>query len=87
MMNTDPWSRSVRQWTDLRYSKFCFPRRRDSNSSLTCLILGPPYGFGRHKAALSDEQIETFMMVNLRNPNHSIIPLTQPGELYLQSLL
>ncbi|KAF4279875.1 hypothetical protein CNMCM8689_002986 [Aspergillus fumigatus] len=24
----------------------------------------PPYGFGRHKAALSDEQIETFMMGN-----------------------
>ncbi|KAK9619045.1 hypothetical protein V6Z94_006064 [Aspergillus fumigatus] len=64
MMITDRWSHSVRQWTDLRYSKFCFPRRRDSNSSLTCLILGPPYGFGRHKAALSDEQIETFMMGN-----------------------
>ncbi|KAK9556806.1 hypothetical protein V6Z96_000111 [Aspergillus fumigatus] len=28
------------------------------------LIYGPPYGFGRHKAALSDEQIETFMMGN-----------------------
>ncbi|GES65241.1 integral membrane protein PTH11-like protein [Aspergillus terreus] len=28
------------------------------------LIYGPPYGFGRHKAALSDEQIKTFMMGN-----------------------
>ncbi|KAL5358589.1 hypothetical protein BJX96DRAFT_146823 [Aspergillus floccosus] len=28
------------------------------------LIYGPPYGFGRHKAALSNKQIETFMMGN-----------------------
>ncbi|RHZ67293.1 hypothetical protein CDV55_107696 [Aspergillus turcosus] len=31
---------------------------------VTGLIYGPPYGFGRHVAALTDQQLETFMLGN-----------------------
>jgi hypothetical protein len=59
------WSRSVRQFSDLWYLKFNFQQRRVADCWLTRLIKGPPYGFGRHKAVLLNEQIEMFMMVDL----------------------
>lgn len=34
------------------------------NQALTNFtLLGPPYGFGRHKAAVSEKKLEIFMLV------------------------